>query len=76
MSNCLSVSQGEKRKGWAKSGYQRYEGGRALSIDEKSVMASRGDTQPGQPLLASVNNLRIVSTNRYNRNITTNTMHK
>jgi hypothetical protein len=31
---------------------------------------------PDKPLLASVNNLRIVSTNRCNGNMNTNTMHK
>jgi hypothetical protein len=36
-----------------------------------------GVTQnPDKPLLASVNNLRIVSTNRCSGNINTNTMHK
>jgi hypothetical protein len=31
---------------------------------------------PDKPLLTSVNNLRIVSTNRYSRNIDTITTHK
>jgi hypothetical protein len=49
-------------------------------VKEYMTMLLRGEPgvthNPDKPILAYVNNLRIVSTNRSSGNINTNTMHK